>query len=124
MENKTHIITERDSKNILGMITSVLAVLLLFGILAIHNNILTISFISIIILITTWTIRKELLYLFLISDKITKGLIILIFISLVILLFLYRKKIKNILTENFVENYYTLFKKGKPYPRKEEIDED
>jgi|SaaInlStandDraft_1057018.scaffolds.fasta_scaffold10221_2 hypothetical protein len=124
MENKVHTITEKDSKNILGMIISLLSVLLLFGILAIHNNILTVSFISVIVLMSIWTMRKELIYLWILSSKVTKILIVIIIILTIILLFLYRKKIKNILSDTLKEHYYTLFQPYKPYPNQEDTDEN
>ena len=116
-------ITENDSKKIIGMISAFLSVLLLFGILSIHNNILSFGFFALIILIILWTLRKEIIYFWNIMDKYNKGMISLIIIGLLIILFLYRKQILKKIKEDFKENYYTLYKPGKPYPG-QEIEEE
>ena len=112
-------ITENDSKKILGMISALLSVLLLFGVISIHNHILSIGFFITITVIILWTLRKEIKYLIAIMDIYSKIMLLLIIIGLIVIIIIYRKQILNKIKEDFKENYYNLFKPGKPYPGQE-----
>lgn len=112
-------ITENKSKKILGMISALSSVLLLFGVISIHNHILSISFFITVMVIISWTLRKEIKYLIATMDIYSKIMLLLIIIGLIVIIFIYRKPILKKIKEDFRENYYTLFELGKPYPGQE-----